>query len=177
VHGADPKFELGGITEVAAGTPECPALLFDRIKGHAPGLSRFTNATTTPSARAALGIDPSLKPLDALKAWSRSGRRLHRTSRSRWRRPPFMEKSICAAATRSRQLRRLIGTARTAAVHRLGAIVIMRDPDGGWINASIYRIQVHNRNKVTIQFTIPVAMARLSPEILWTRPIVSGRRG
>ena len=31
VNGADPKFELGGITEVAAGTPECPALLFDRI--------------------------------------------------------------------------------------------------------------------------------------------------
>jgi 4-hydroxy-3-polyprenylbenzoate decarboxylase len=33
-----------------------------------------------------------------------------------------------------------------------GSIVIMRDPDGGWINASIYRIQVHGRNKVTVQF-------------------------
>ena len=28
----------------------------------------------------------------------------------------------------------------------------MRDPDGGWINASIYRVQVHDRNKVTVQF-------------------------
>jgi 4-hydroxy-3-polyprenylbenzoate decarboxylase len=33
-----------------------------------------------------------------------------------------------------------------------GSIVIMRDPDGGWINASIYRIQVHGKNRVTIQF-------------------------
>ena len=33
-----------------------------------------------------------------------------------------------------------------------GSIVIMRDPDGGWINASIYRIQVHGRNKLTVQF-------------------------
>jgi UbiD family decarboxylase len=33
-----------------------------------------------------------------------------------------------------------------------GSIVIMRDPDGGWINASIYRIQVHDRNRVTVQF-------------------------
>jgi 4-hydroxy-3-polyprenylbenzoate decarboxylase len=33
-----------------------------------------------------------------------------------------------------------------------GSIVIMRDPDGGWINASIYRIQVHGRSKVTVQF-------------------------
>src|SRR5881275_3054650 len=63
VHGADPKFELGGITEVAAGTPECPALLFDRIKGHQPGFRVFTNASTTPQRAAlALGIDPSLKP-------------------------------------------------------------------------------------------------------------------
>src|ERR1019366_2260659 len=28
----------------------------------------------------------------------------------------------------------------------------MRDPNGGWINASIYRIQVHDQTKVTIQF-------------------------
>src|SRR6201991_3589641 len=70
IDGADPKFELGGITEVAAGTPECPALLFDSIKGHQPGFRVFTNATTTPQRAAlALGIDPSLTPLDALKAW------------------------------------------------------------------------------------------------------------
>ena len=65
-----PEVEIGGITEVAAGTPECPALLFDRIKGYAPGFRVFTNATTTPQRAAlALGIDPSLRPLDALKAW------------------------------------------------------------------------------------------------------------
>ena len=33
IDGADPRFELGGITEVAAGTPGCPALPFDNIKG------------------------------------------------------------------------------------------------------------------------------------------------
>ena len=70
VNGADPRFEVGGITEVAAGTPECPALLFDRLKGFSPGIRVFTNATTTPQRAAlALGIDPSLSPLDALKAW------------------------------------------------------------------------------------------------------------
>ncbi len=85
VNGADPQFELGGITEVAAGTPECPALLFDRIKGYAPGFRVFTNATTTPQRAAlALGIDPSLQAarraegLDGEAADARS-----RTSRSR----------------------------------------------------------------------------------------------
>jgi hypothetical protein len=26
IEGADPRFEMGGITEVAAGLPDCPAL-------------------------------------------------------------------------------------------------------------------------------------------------------
>src|SRR6266566_10061172 len=70
VAGADPRFEIGGITEVAAGLPECPALLFDRIRGYPAGFRVFTNATTNPQRAAlALGIDPTLRPLDALKAW------------------------------------------------------------------------------------------------------------
>jgi 4-hydroxy-3-polyprenylbenzoate decarboxylase len=70
VAGADPYHEIGGITEVAAGQPECPALLFNRIKGHAPGFRVFTNATVSPQRAAlALGLDPALRPLDALKAW------------------------------------------------------------------------------------------------------------
>ena len=70
VDDADPAFEIGGITEVAAGQPECPALLFDRIKGFPRGFRVFTNATTNSQRAAlALGIDPALRPLDALKAW------------------------------------------------------------------------------------------------------------
>jgi 4-hydroxy-3-polyprenylbenzoate decarboxylase len=33
-----------------------------------------------------------------------------------------------------------------------GSIVIMRDPDSGWINASIYRLQVHGADRITVQF-------------------------
>src|ERR1700716_4358651 len=70
IDGADPRFEIGGITEVAAGQPDCPALLFDRIKGYPDGVRVFTNASTTPQrAGLALGLDPMLRPLDALKAW------------------------------------------------------------------------------------------------------------
>ena len=52
--------------------------------------------------------------------------------------------------------RRPTGTARTAgrssAPARSSSCAI---PDGGWINASIYRVQVHGRNRVTIQFDHP----------------------
>src|ERR1700693_4282601 len=70
IEGADPRFEIGGITDVAAGLPDCPALLFDDIKGFPPGFRVFTNATTNVQrASLALGLDPTLRPLDALKAW------------------------------------------------------------------------------------------------------------
>ena len=70
IEGADVNFEIGGITEVAAGQPDCPALLFDGIKGFARGFRIFTNAVSNPQRAAlALGIDPALRPLDALKAW------------------------------------------------------------------------------------------------------------
>src|SRR6202034_3002056 len=70
IDGADPRFEIGGITEVAAGLPDCPALLFDNIKGFSPGFRVFTNATTNVQrASLALGLDPVLRPLDALQAW------------------------------------------------------------------------------------------------------------
>src|ERR1700694_5712657 len=70
IEGADVNFEIGGITEVAAGRPDCPALLFDGIKGFPRGFRIFTNAVSNPQRAAlALGIDPTLRPLDALQAW------------------------------------------------------------------------------------------------------------
>ena len=33
-----------------------------------------------------------------------------------------------------------------------GSLVVMRDPDSGWINVAIYRAQVQGKSRVTIQF-------------------------
>ena len=46
IMGADPYLEIGGITEVAAARPDCPALLLDKIKGYRAGFRIFTNATS-----------------------------------------------------------------------------------------------------------------------------------
>ncbi len=154
VDGADPKFEIGGITEVAAGLPECPALLFDRIQGHRNGFRVFSNATTNVQRAAlALGLDPALRPLDALKAWMEKRKTLQ----------PFAPVGVNRAAFQdnTQSGSDVDITLFPAPVwHRhdggpfigSGSIVIMRDPDDGWINASIYRVQVHGRNKVTVQF-------------------------
>jgi UbiD family decarboxylase len=154
IAGADPRFEIGGITEVAAGLPESPALLFDDIKGHRRGFRIFTNATTNVQRAAlALGLDPTLRPLDALKAWMEKRNLLQPLPPVAVNKAAFLENSTVAAD---------VDVTRFPAPtwHRhdggpfigSGSLVIMRDPDDGWVNASIYRVQVHGPNKVTVQF-------------------------
>ena len=154
VAGADVSFEIGGITEVAAGQPDCPALLFDDIKGVPRGFRIFTNAVSNPQRAAlALGIDPVLRPLDALKAWMEKRKTLKPQQPVAAKGAAFLQNTMKGADVD-------LGKFPAPVWHRhdggpfigSGSIVIMRDPDGGWINASIYRIQVHGRNRVTVQF-------------------------
>jgi UbiD family decarboxylase len=154
VAGADPNIELGGITEVAAGMPECPALLFDRIKGFPAGFRIFTNATTNPQRAAlALGIDPNLRPLDALKAWMVKRQSLKSHKPVIVKDAPFLENSVSGDRVDLGKLPAPVWHVKDGGPYiGSGSIVIMRDPDDGWINASIYRVQVHTNNKVTVQF-------------------------
>src|SRR5262249_22587665 len=134
IDGADPVCEIGGITEVAACLPACPALLFDAVKGHARGFRVFTNATVSPQRAAlALGIDPSLAPIDALKEWK--SRRTALTMR-----PPvtaqhalFLENSRAGGEVD-------LALFPAPLWHRQGGgpyigsgrIRVMRGPDSGW---------------------------------------------
>jgi UbiD family decarboxylase len=154
IEGADPTFELGGITEVAAGTPECPALLFDAIKGYPRGFRIFTNATVSAQRAAlALGIDPQLRPVDALKAWRDRRASLAMHPPVAVKHGPVLENSASGADVD-------VGRFPAPVWHKddggayigSGSIVVMRDPESGWINASIYRVQVHGRDRVTVQF-------------------------
>src|SRR5215475_9346185 len=154
IDGADPHHEIGAITEVAGGMADCPALLFDHIKGYPPGFRIVSNAVTSPQRAAlALGIDPTLRPLDALKAWMVKRTGLQPRKPVELANPAFMANSqtgndVDLAKFPAPVWHRQDGGAYIGA----GSLVVMRDADTGWINASIYRVQVHGRNRVTIQF-------------------------
>jgi UbiD family decarboxylase len=154
IDGADPALEIGGVTEVAAGLPECPAVLFDRIKGHPAGFRVFTNATVSPQRAAlALGIDPALPPLDALKEWKRRRASLVMRPPVTVARALFLENSRAGAAVDLGFFPAPVWHARDGGPFiGSGSIVVMRDPDSGWINAAIYRVQLHDRATVTVQF-------------------------
>ncbi|MGE3708554.1 MAG: UbiD family decarboxylase [Hyphomicrobiaceae bacterium] len=154
IDGADPDCELGAITEVAAGRPDCPALLFDNLKGLPRGFRVLTNTTTTPQRAAlALGLDPALRPLDALKAWKSRRRELELKEPVTVNEAMFVQNGLSGrdvdlSVLPAPQWHRADGGPFIGS----GSTVVMRDPETGWINASIYRIQVHGKDRLTLQF-------------------------
>jgi 4-hydroxy-3-polyprenylbenzoate decarboxylase len=157
IDGADARHEIGGITEVAAGRAACPALLFDHIKGFPAGYRVFTNAVTSPQRAAlALGIDPGLAPLDALKAWMERRKTLTPRAPIESAKAAWLENSTCDSDVALDTLPAPVWHAHDGGAYiGSGSLVIMRDPDDGWINASVYRVQVQGRDRVTIQFDHP----------------------
>src|SRR3990172_1950008 len=98
VDHADPYLEIGGITEIAAGLPEVPALLFDNIKGFPRGYRVFTNPLMAPERAAlALGIDPTLRPIDALRAWMKKRQGMKIQKPISVQEGPFLENSYTGA--------------------------------------------------------------------------------
>jgi UbiD family decarboxylase len=154
IDGADPHHEIGAITEVAAGMADCPALLFDRIKGYPPGFRILSNAVTNPQRAAlALGIDPGLRPLDALKAWMEKRQTLAPQRPVEITNPPFLGNSTHGSDVDVTRFPAPVWHKQDGGAYiGSGSLVVMRDPDNGWINASIYRVQVHGPDQVTIQF-------------------------
>ncbi|GEP12027.1 UbiD family decarboxylase [Methylobacterium gnaphalii] len=154
IAGASALHEIGAITEVAAGMPDPPALLFDKIPGFAHGFRVFSNATTSlQRAALALGFDAETTPLEALKAWKSRRNELKPIPPRVVKDAPFLEHTSWGADVDLRQYpaphwHKLDGGPYIGS----GSLIITRDPDSGWINAAIYRVQVHGHNKVTIQF-------------------------
>jgi len=141
VRGAEADLEIGAITDLWA--CERPALLFDDIPGYPKGYRVLTRAVTSVGRVAAtLGLPEARTKLDLVRA-------LRGLLAER---PPLAPRFVAAGdapvlANRAEDLTRFpapryhegdggrfIGT---------GCLVMLRDPDNGWVNVGTYRVQVH----------------------------------
>src|SRR5262249_21773012 len=95
IEGADPRFEIGAITEVAAGRPWGRAFLFDGITVF-PRVFRIpTNPPTGPQgAGLALDDDPGFGPIAALRSWMEKRKRLKRSAPAVVKGAAFLQHTI-----------------------------------------------------------------------------------
>lgn len=154
VEGAALEHEIGAITEVAAGSEHRPALLFDKIPGYPAGYRIFTNTTVSASRAAlALGLDANLSPLQALQAWKAKRTDIKPIAPETVGSAAFLENAMVGDAVDIAKFPAPIWHHGDGGPYiGSGSVVLTRDPDTGWVNCSIYRVQVHGRDRVTVQF-------------------------
>ena len=126
--------------------------MFDDIKGLAKGFRVFTNATTNAQRAAlALGLDPMLRPLDALKAWMAKRQKLAMIAPVETTKAAFLQNS-------ARDDDVDLGRLPAPHWHRQdggpfigsGSLVIMRDPESRWINDWVMLAQHYRGNPTVI---------------------------
>ncbi len=153
VEGADWDLEIGFITEWQGYLPNSPLVLFDKIKGYPPGYRVVTNLFTTPRRTAvALGFPGEPKGIELVKQIR------DKLSKGFEMLPPVEAKTAPVKENIYRGDEVDLFKFPTPKYHRLdggryigtGHIVIMRDPDDGWVNCGTYRLQIQSKSTVTI---------------------------
>jgi UbiD family decarboxylase len=155
VSGAEPEEEIGGIVDVYQRKMGNKAVLFDGIPGFPSGYRILANILTSiPRINLTIGMPASSSEIDLVRFWRRYMREMKSIS------PVTVAKGLVQENVKhgnELDLRQIptpkwheqdgghfIGT---------GCMVIMKDPDSGWINYGAYRVQVHDRNVATVHCT------------------------
>jgi 4-hydroxy-3-polyprenylbenzoate decarboxylase len=170
IDGADAHLELGGLVDLYQWEMNNPALLFDHIKGYAPGYRILANVLTS-LRRVALSLDLPLDygPRQFVQAWRSRLKDLQPIAPRVVERGPVLENvqrgdavdvtRFPAPVWHAGDGGRFLGT---------GNIVVMRDPDSGWVNSGTYRVQAHDANTLGIYIS-PGKHGRLIREKYWGR--------
>lgn len=163
VPGADWNLEMGAMAElVYHKRSEAPAILFEDIPGYPKGMRVLSGATNSSKRLAiALGFPEPNGPLDVVRAY-RDRMKVHKPIPPRYvNNGPVLENVLREGELdvlkfpvpflHEKDGGRYIGT---------DDLVIMRDPDDGWINCGTYRVMVHGPDRLG----------------LWTSPGKQGRQ-
>ncbi len=153
IDGAEWDLEIGAITKLQNQIPDSPLLLFDNIKGYKPGYQVAANVLNTPRRIAlALGLPLETKGIEMVKAWR---------DRIKGEFKPIPPVEVSTGPVKEnihtgeevdlfkfpvprwneQDGGRYIGT---------GCMVILRDPEEGWVNLGCYRVEAHDKSIATV---------------------------
>ncbi len=151
IDGAHWHLEIGCLTELMA-EQDGPLLVFDNIVDYPSGFRIATNVLATPRRFAlALGLPTDVPKLEILKTWRNKTRDLK----------PFAPVEVSSGPITENIIegeRIDLGIFPTPKWHEhdggryigTGDMVIIKDPDSGWVNVGTYRSCVVDRDRVTL---------------------------
>jgi UbiD family decarboxylase len=153
IKGADWDLEMGALAEIVNhARPEPPAILFEDVPGYPKGMRLLSGATNSSKRLAiTLGFPVPDGPLDVVRAY-RDRMKTHRPI------PPQVVPTGPVLENIDRDDDVDLLKFPVPRLHEgdggryIGTddLVIMRDPEDGWINAATYRSMVQDRNRVSL---------------------------
>jgi len=152
VSGADREEEIGGILDVYQRKMGRPTLLFDNVPGYQPGFRVCANVLTSAKRIIrTLGLPPESNEIDLVRYWRDTFRNAKMIAPREVNTGTLMENEFYGDDIDLLKIPTprwhegdggyYIGT---------GCMVIMKDPDSGWINYGAYRVQVHDKKVATL---------------------------
>ena len=155
VSGAEREREIGGIVDVYQRKIGNKALLFDDIPGYPSGYRILANIlTSVPRINMTIGLPAETREVDLVAFWRRYMRDMKSIP------PRTVERGLVQENVQSGDAVDLhcIPTPRwheQDGGHFIGTgcMVVMKDPDTGWINYGAYRVQVQGRNMASVHIT------------------------
>jgi UbiD family decarboxylase len=152
VSGADRETEIGGIVDIYMRKMGRQLLLFDDIPGYQKGFRVMANIlTSVPRINRTLGLPPDTSEVENVRYWRdyfRSAKMI----------PPvnvnggalmenvYYDGDIDLLKIPTPRWHELDGGYYIGT----GCMVIMKDPDSGWINYGAYRIQAHDKQTASV---------------------------
>ena len=145
IKGAGPQEEIGGIVDIYMRKMGQPAVMFDEIPGFPKGHRVLANILTSiPRINLALGLKPDGTDRELIQWWRKYMGDKPSIPPKQVNGGPLLENVTEGAQVDITKIPTprwhegdggpFIGTA---------CLVIMKDPDSGWVNAGCYRVQSH----------------------------------
>ncbi len=170
IQGAHWDKEIGALTEIYAGAPNPPALLFDAIPDYPKGYRVLSNILMSPIREAiALGMPPEVTGIGLVQAVKDRLGSLKPIPPGEVGKAAWLENSASGADVNLLQFPvpqwheddggRYIGTFDS---------VICRDPDSGYVNVGTYRIQLHDDKHVGL-FIVPGKHGDIIAQKYWAK--------
>ena len=167
VEGADLDLDVGCLTELAA-ERNGPLLLFDKFAGYPAGFRVCANANRTVRRYAlALDLPIDVHPLKLLRLWQDKRKKALPVSAVIKKDGPILENILQgedvdierfpAPRWHTGDGGRYIGTAD---------MVIVRDPEEGWVNLGVYRAMIQGRDRISLWIN-PMKHGRILVERYW----------
>lgn len=155
ITGAETQEEIGGIVDIYQRKMGNPAVMFDEVPGYPKGFRVLSNIlTSVPRINVALGLPADASEMDLIHWWRDYMRDKPAFKPREVNGGPLLENVTEGADVD-------IGTIPTPKWHEhdggafigTACMVVMKDPDSGWINCGTYRIQSHEPRVASVMMS------------------------